>query len=203
MAKRVIVIASGETERRALPLLVSHLRDKGISIVDVRIPPRSRPLNVRIAENLIRAAWYENLDALPGKFVILVDIDGKAPDDVLAPFREGLPERLGDDIGAKVLYAYARWHLEAWYFADAQNLRGYLGGATGGVDTSKPDEIQNPKLHLKNMLGKLRYTARVSEEIARKLEPLTIAQRSPSFKGFLEAVTNGSKAADASGSRES
>ena len=31
MTKNVIVLASGETERRALPHLLSHLRDRGIS----------------------------------------------------------------------------------------------------------------------------------------------------------------------------
>ena len=75
---------------------------------------------------------------------------GADPDEVLAPFKENLPGRLGGEIRATVLYAYAQWHLEAWYFADVANLRSYLGQAPGDVDTSKPDEIQNPKLHLKN-----------------------------------------------------
>jgi hypothetical protein len=87
--------------------------------------------------------------------------------------------------------ACARWHLEAWYFADASGLRVYLEGAPGSVDTSKPDEIQNPKLHLKHLLGERAYTAVISEEIAKGLNPQTIGQRSPSFRGFLEAVRNG------------
>ena len=74
-------------------------------------------------------------------------------------------------------------------------LRGFLGRDVGSVDASKPDEIQNPKLHLKNLLGDRVYTAPLSEEIARTLDAATIAQRSPSFQGFLEAVTNGSVAA--------
>ena len=149
MAKRVVVIASGETERRALPRLLSHLEDEGVSIVDVLIPRRNRALDVRMAERLLKSAWYESTADRPDKFVVLVDTDGKAPDEALAPFREGIPGRLGDDIEADVLYAYAQWHLEAWYFGDAANLRGFLGGSLGSVDTSKPDEIQNPKLHLR------------------------------------------------------
>ena len=203
MAKRVVVIASGETERRALPRLLSHLEDEGVSIVAILIPRRNRALDVRMAERLLKSAWYESTADRLDKFVVLIDTDGKAPDDVLAPFREGLPERLGDDIGAEVLYAYSQWHLEAWYFGDAANLRRFVSGAVGSVDTSKPDEIQNPKLHLKNVLGDRVYTARVSEEIAGTLDAATIAQRSPSFAGFLEAVTNGSATADAGGSRES
>ncbi len=148
-----------------------------------------------MAERLLKSAWYESTADRPDKFVVLLDTDRKAPDEVLAPFREGIPGRLGDDIEADVLYAYAQWHLEAWYFGDAANLRGFLRGSLGSVDTSKPDEIQSPKLHLKNVLGNRVYTARVSEEIAGTVNALTIAQRSPSFQGFLEAVTNGSVAA--------
>ena len=191
MLKRVVVIASGQTERRALPLLVSHLRDKGISIDDVRIPPSNGALNAQMAGKLINAAWYGNAVGPPDKFVILVDTNGTDPFEVLGPFRERLPGHLGDEIKVNVQYAYAQQHLEAWYFADATNLRDWLGRALGSVDTSKPDEIQNPKLHLKNVLGNRVYTARVSEEIARTLDASTIAQRSPSFKGFLEAVMNG------------
>ncbi len=190
VTKRVIVIASGETERRAAPHLVSHLQDRSISVDDVRIPPRNMALKAPMAERLIKAAWYENASTPPDKFVLLVDVDGKDPGEVLGTFTS-LPERLGREIRAAVTYAYAQWHLEAWYFADAGNLRKYLGGALGHVDTSKPDAIQNPKHHLKHLLGNRVYTARVSEEIAKILDAKTIAQRSPSFKGFLDAVMNG------------
>ena len=190
VTKHVVVLASGETERRALPHLVSHLRDRDVSVDEVRVPPRNRALNLHMAESLIKAAWFESAGAPPDKFVLLLDLDGKTPNEVLDPFRE-LPGRLGGGIGATVRYAYAQWHLEAWYFADAANLRDWLGRALGQVDTSKPDEIRNPKLHLKNLLGDRVYTARVSEEIASRLDAPTIAQRSPGFKGFLDAVMNG------------
>ena len=90
-----------------------------------------------------------------------------------------------------IQFAYAQWHLEAWYFADIAALRQYLGRAPGDIDPSNPDEIQNPKHHLRNLLGDRIYTAVVSEEIARTLHPQVIAQRSPSFDGFLDAVRNG------------
>ena len=192
MAKRVVVIASGKTEQLALPHLLSHLRDKGICVQEVRIPPRNKPLDVGMAESLAKAVWYFNPDERPDKFVVLVDADGHNGDEVVRPFQEQLPRRLGGEIDVPVLCAYAQWHLEAWYFADADNLRAYLGGrALGPVDTSKPDEIQSPKNRLKNLLES-HYTAQVAEEIAQQLNALTIAQRSPSFKGFREAVVNGS-----------
>ena len=192
MAKNVIILASGETERRALPHLLVHLRDRSVFVKEVLIPPRNRVLNIHTVEKLIKAAWYERLGVCsPDKFVILLDVDGKPPERVLETFRT-LPERLCDEIGAAIRCAYAQWHLEAWYFADATNLRGYLDGrALGNVDTSKPDEIQNPKLRLKHLLRDQVYTARVSEEIARQLDASTIAGRSPSFKGFVDAVMNG------------
>jgi len=65
MARNVIILASGETERRALPHLLAHLEDRGVSVVEVRIPPRNGALSVRMAERLIKAAWYERLDASP------------------------------------------------------------------------------------------------------------------------------------------
>lgn len=201
MIKRVIVLASGETERRALPHLVSHLRKQSVSVEEIRIPPRNRRLDVRMAENLIKAVWSEKTESPPDKFVLLVDVDGKPPDDVLTPFREHLPGRLVEaEIDVPVQYAFAQWHLESWYFADAKHLEEYLGRDLGSIDMSTPsgsDAIQNPKLHLKHLLlGRQVYTARVSEEMARRLDAPAIAKRSPSFKGFLDALMNGPRAAD-------
>ena len=85
----------------------------------------------------------------------------------------------------------AQWHLEAWYFADVTGLRAYLGRDPGNVDTSRPDEIQNPKLHLKNLLEDRIYTTVISEEISKTLMPQTIAGRSPSFHDFVGAIRNG------------
>lgn len=190
-AKRVVVIASGETERRALPHLAQHLKVRSITVDEVRIPPRNRALDAPMAEKLIKAAWYENLDAPPDKFVLLIDLDGADPEASLEPIRNRL-SRLKGGISCDVICAYAQEHLEAWYFANAEKLREYLGRALGDVDTSRPDEIQNPKLHLKHLLGERVYTARVSEEIAKTLDAGKIAGRSPSFKKFVEAIANGS-----------
>ena len=80
MGKRVIVIASGETERRALPHLVRHLQDRAVTVDAVRVPPRNRALNAQMAERLIKAAWYENVSAPPDKFVLLMDVDRAGPE---------------------------------------------------------------------------------------------------------------------------
>ena len=190
MPKRVVVIASGETERRALPRLLARLRDAGIE-VSVRIPPRHAKLSEQMARKLILSAWDYDSGG-PEKFVVLVDADGKPPDPILAQFSRTLSKTLDPRISGRVQYAHAQWHLEAWYFADSTSLRNYIGRALGSSDTSKPDSIQNPKLHLKHLLGDNRpYTAVVSEEIASKLDSRTIAERSPSFRTFVEAVENG------------
>ena len=144
-----------------------------------------------MAERLVKAAWYENAGAPPDKFVLLVDIDGALPDDVLAPFTEQLPGRL-DGVGAEVLYAFAQWHLEAWYFADATNLRGYLGRALGHVDTSRPDEMRNPKLHLKSLFSHRVYTARSVRGRESFLSPTTILLSS--FRLAISAGVSGNGA---------
>lgn len=202
MSKHVTLIASGETERRALPLLVRRLQDRGIVAEDVRIPPRNRALDVEMAAKLIKSAWYENLAAPPDKFVVVVDVDRADPEKALAAMRTRLPARVRE-IEADVRYAYAQAHLEAWYFADVENLRNCIGKAPGHVDTSMPDEIENPKLQLQHLLGRVFYTARVSAEIAGSLDAATIEQRSPSFRDFVAAVLNGSAPPAGTGSRRS
>ena len=192
MPKHVVIVASGETERRALPHLV-RLSGRGIVVDGVRVPAGNKALNGPSVEALIKAAWYENFSAPPDKFVVVADADRKAPADVLRPIRDYLRGRLGG-VTADIHYTCAQAHLEAWYFADVENLRAYLGRAPGSVDTSKPDEIENPKHQLTQVLlacGRS-YSARVSSEIARKLDATTIAARSPSLKNFVDAVENGS-----------
>ena len=191
MPKRVTIIASGETERRSLPHLLFYLRDDGIILDEIRIPPGHGKLNVSAVERLIKAAWYEDVEQPVDKFIVLVDTDGKTPEDALSLLTAELPGRLSDEITRRVQYTYAQWHLESWYFADATNLRSHLGRSLGSIDTSKPDTIQNPKEHLKNLLGGQTYTARVSEDIAKSLDARIIVQRSPSFGRFVDAVMNG------------
>ena len=156
-------------------------------------------MDVDTVEKLIKAVWYSNIAEPPDKVVILIDTDQGTPQAAMEPLSRNLPPRLECEIASRLQFAYAQQHLEAWYFADAANLRDWLGGgALGNVDPSRPDELHNPKLHLKNLLGERMYTARVSEEIAVSLDARTIAQRSPSFRRFLEAVMNGGQPMSAS-----
>ena len=193
MAKRVVVIASGPTEQRAIPLLLSS--EESIQI-QVLIPPNNRALSVENALRIIRSTQYATPGECPGKYVVLVDVDGKDPNEVIKPFVDGLPGQLDPELRELVHFAYAQWHLESWFFADAGGLREYLGGRSlGSVDTSAPDNIENPKNHLKNLLREtVLYTARISEEIAQRLNCDTIASRSPSFRSFREEVRNGTSA---------
>lgn len=192
MAKHVVVIASGETERRSLPHLLAHLRNEGIIIDEVRCPSRNRALTVEIAESLMKATWFASISK-PDKFVILIDADGKPGEDLLRPFRDNLRGRLAA-IPAALQFAFAQWHLEAWFFGDVSNLRKNLGRDLGSIDASKPDEVNNPKHHLKQLLGESVYTAVISEKIARTTNPVIVEGRSPSFRAFVEAVRNGDSA---------
>jgi hypothetical protein len=198
VSKRVIIIASGETERRALPHLLRHLSADGISIdPPIRTPPRFGKITGDSAFRLIISAWHERKwSAPPDKFIVLTDADGKDPQVVLGTLEQELARTSIQELPVPVLLAAAKWHLEAWFFADAGALRKYLGGKSlGAVDPSKPDEIQNPKLCLRHLLSEP-YSSRISEEIAQGVSPLEVRTRSPSFARFEQAVRNGSAEAD-------
>lgn len=195
MSRRVVVIASGETERRALPHLVKHLVAEGVDVEDVRIPPRHQAIGIANAEKIIRSVWFERAETeRPDKFVVLLDMDGSRPEEVVEPLRSALPSRLAG-VDANIQFAYAQRHLEAWYFADANGLRRYLDRSIGNIDPSDPDALQNPKLHLRNLLGSRPYTSLVSQAIAAGLNAAIIAQHSPSFRGFVAALKNGGSVA--------
>lgn len=190
MAKRVLVIASGPTEQSALPKLLEHLKSEYIE-VDIRIPSGHRQLRPNVICPIIISSQYDSDEGPPNKCVILVDTDGKSPEEAIDPIRQGLLRTQLYRTFDNVKFAYAQWHLEAWYFADAANLRGYLHRDMGSINPNEPDQIQNPKQHLRQLLGDLTYTAQVSEEIAARLNPSTIAQHSSSFRIFLETIRNG------------
>jgi hypothetical protein len=157
MAHRVVLIASGDTERLALPLLLAPLIEAGVLVPEIRVPPHNRDVRPEIVERLIKGIYWEfrGRNEQLDKIVVLKDADGKTPEEILRPF-DGLQGRLG--LGIDVLVTYAQQHLEAWFFADAPGLRQYLGRDLGNVDVSSPDTISNPKLHLRNLLGQ-NYTS--------------------------------------------
>lgn len=187
MPRHVVILASGETERRALPNLLRHLRHEGIS-VEVRKPPRHRAISSDVAIKIAKACYWS--DPRPHKLVVLLDADGRDPQEQLEPLRRRIGRSL-DDLDLKVSYAYAQWHLEAWFFADESSLRGHLDRNLGNVDASQPDRIDNPKLHLRNLLAGRLYTAEMAERISRNLDATTITAKSASFARFLDVVRNG------------
>jgi hypothetical protein len=194
--KRVVVVASGDTERSSVPHLARHLAAEDIVIDEVRQPRSHRALTGPVAADILVASWFElsGRGRAPDKFVVLVDADGKDPRRVLEELERTMRPRIGGRIPVPVLTAFAQWHLEAWFFADQHALRGVLGRDLGAIDASDPDAIRNPKHHLKQLLGKP-YTARVAEEIARGLSAGMIAERSASFRGFEAALRNGGERA--------
>ena len=190
--KRVVVIASGFTERRALPHLLTGVGDATVAAEDVRFPPRHHQMTPEEVLKVIHAVWWERTGAPPDKIVVLVDTDRETPEEALADLKEKLPKRLRPEMRPVVKYAYAQRHLEAWFFADASSLKTVLNISLGREDYSRPDEMENPKLHLRHLLGNDRqYTSRVSEEIAKGLDPAVIERKSPSFCEFLAIVRNG------------
>ena len=190
MAKRVVVIVSGETDRRSVPHLCRTFRET--AEIEVRKPPGNASLTPEQAKNLIKAAWYEmsNRGTAPDKFVVLVDADAHDAAEAAAPFEE-MASHL-KDVAVPKLVAVAVRHLEAWFFAHSEKLREFLKGRSlGKVDVSQPDGITNPKLHLMNLLEPRVYTSRVAEEIAASVDQQVMEGRSPSFAVFLDKLRNG------------
>ena len=190
MGKKVVVIVSGETDRRSIPCLC---RDFFEPSFEVRRPPGNAALTPERAKNLIKAAWYEMCGRgnAPDKFVVLVDADNHEPLEAARPFGE-MAAQLAD-VTAPKLVATAVRHLEAWFFGHSEKLREFLGRDLGSIDASQPDAIDNPKLHLTHLLksGSRVYTASVAEQIANQLDPDVIEGRSGSFAGFLRKLENG------------
>jgi len=186
-----VVIASGMTERRALPHLLRRLvENEGLELMEVRIPPRHRQLTNRLASQLVCAAWYDRAETeRPDKFVVLIDADGK---DVVRLLREFGDVTGSPTITASVRVAAAQWHLEAWFFADHHGLRKAVGRNLGRIERNA-DDIQNPKERLKSLLEQP-YTAEWAERLARAVDPSVVESRSPSFASFVAAVRNGGNA---------
>jgi hypothetical protein len=192
--KRVVVVASGATESESLGLLLRH--HQGVEVV-VRTPPATRPLTPEMAGRIVHSVWWSTHPpaASASKFVVLLDADGADPEAVVGAFREDLRPRLAGVV-APCLVSAVTWHLETWFFADAQGLRTFLGRDLGAVDPSAPDEIERPKLHLRNLLAPRIYTSKVAREIAHRLGPDGL-RRSPSFRAFENSVLNGPSTGEA------
>jgi hypothetical protein len=187
----IVVIASGETGRAALPVLVEHLGAEGITLSgSVRTPPRHRQLHADEVAWLVKAAHFSS-NPRPDGFVVLIDADPRDPIAVASALQSELVP-LCSGLAVPMLVTAAKWHLEAWFFADAPGLRAFVGRDLGAVDASKPDDIDNPKLHLKNLLGRT-YTARVAGDIARALS-VSGVRASPSYRRFEAALRNGAEA---------
>jgi Domain of unknown function (DUF4276) len=194
VTKRVVIIASGPTEQAVLPRLLGHLAAEGIAIdLPVVIPPGHHDVRGPLVEKLVLSAWFGR-HPRPDKFVVLKDADGKDPREVGDQLREELSRsRIGHLVDAPVVVTIAKWHLEAWFFADVPGLRGYLGRELGNVDPSDPDAIANLKLILKSLLREP-YTTAISHEIAERLASSTLGLHSRSFRELEAAVRNGRSA---------
>lgn len=191
MTKRVVIIASGRTEQEALPHLLGHLETEGITIdLPVVTPPGHHDVRGPLVEKLVLSAWFGR-HPRPDKFVVLKDADAKDPQEVGDQLRKELSRtKFADRVTAPIFVTIAKWHLEAWFFADVPGLRAYLGRDLGNVDLSDPDAIVNPKQILKSLL-KEPYTSTISREIAEHLSSSTLGLRSRSFRELEAALRNG------------
>ena len=150
MTKRVIVIASGSTEQVALRHLTAQLTADGID-VEVRFPSRHRELRFATVSQLINAALYDSGEA-PDKFVVLVDTDGKTPEAAIDPIKSELERSSFRELHQRIHYAYAQWHLEAWFFCRWREFKKLLWRPIIGACRYEPtrsnskSQASSPKL---------------------------------------------------------
>lgn len=180
----VALIASGETERRALPLLCRDLGASGTTLTEVLVPPRTGQLSPDMALRLARSVHTAS-----NKIVVVVDADGRTQDSILQPFRKKFQN--WPSWPRPVFLAHAQWHLEAWFFADQAGLRLFLNDKDLGNLPAIPDDIERPKLRLQHLLQPFLYTAATAREIAAAIHPQVAEKRSPSFAQFRAAMRNG------------
>ncbi len=129
MAKRVLVIASGQTELNALPRLLAHLSEEGITI-DVRIPDRHRKIAPNVVAPIIYSALHDSENGPPDKYVVLVDTDGRTAAETLRPVQEGLQRTSVSRYVENLQYAYAQWHLVKLGILPTPGISGFIWGAT-------------------------------------------------------------------------
>ncbi|MGH9505686.1 MAG: DUF4276 family protein [Terriglobales bacterium] len=190
MGKRVVVVASGATEQKALPHLCRHLSGDDVQLLKVVTPPGHKQIRPALATQLIRAAWFGWAHAGGAdKFVVLLDADAHDPEVVAGPVREACGGM--QDIPVPICVTAAQRHLEAWFFADPVGLRRHLSNRALGNIRDAPDQMENPKQHLRNLLAPDFYTSLRAGAIAADLDPAAIEDRSPSFKRLAAAMRNG------------
>lgn len=194
----VLVVASGSTERAALPHLLREV-ESGTNhrLVEVVIPPGHRALNGKIVSQLATAGYWKHHagGSEVGKIVVLHDADRRDPGAVREELESELESLLTKltNRGVHVLVAVAKPHIEGWFYADGESLRDFLGRDLGAAGGCAPDDMENPKLHLTHLLKQRgrHYTARTAGEIASRTDPGRCRTRSPSFAAFELAVRNG------------
>lgn len=192
----ILIVASGNTEYEALPLLLRDVLNDVGRHVDIRFPPNHRNLDATMAARLIKSGYW-SVFPRPQAAIVLVDCDARPRLEVVNEVTTALMPLIADleTRGLEVLVATAKWHLEAWFFGDPSGLREVLDRDLGDVVLANPDSIENPKRHLINLLRTIDrlYTARVAGDIARSLNPTIILAASRSFSEFDAAVRRGAR----------
>lgn len=145
VGQRIAVIAEGEGEVAAVPVLIRRIAGEGFGRWDVTVSsPHRRPRNSLTAaggiERFVTLATVKDPDT-PGVLVI-IDADDDCPAE-LGPTLQARAEAARPDLRVSVVLANREF--EAWFLAAAPSLRGQRGLASDLAAHPAPEQLRDCK----------------------------------------------------------
>lgn len=156
MTRTIVCIVEGDSEVRAVPILIRRLAEaKGIHDVEIPTPIRvHRDQFLRRQEEFERKLLLAAAKARGGTVIVLLDAD------------DDCPVTLAKDVGARarplvhgaaLSVVVPNREYEAWFIAAAESLAGRRGLRTDITAPTEPDEIRNAKGWVSERISGGRY----------------------------------------------
>lgn len=192
---RIGIIADGQSEVGALPLLLDKLEIPEVTIINPRfadLQPKATPAQIcKAAESRIKALIQnDNVE----KIVVLIDLEDR--DDCPGDWANAVTQEFRRRGFHDVIVVIKNRKFENWLISDIENIRKRMPGriAMGegvirAIRGSGADSFADAETVLDTAcIGKNYNKRKDSVQICRVADPLAIAINSRSFRRFLRVV---------------